>query len=592
VTEKKAKRKLAAILSSDVKGYSRLMEDDEEATVSTIRSYLELMGNQIQKRSGRVVDAKGDNVLAEFSSVVDAVQCAVEIQKELGIRNAALPKERRMEFRIGVNLGDVIEEGGAIYGDGVNIAARLEGLADGGGICISGTAYDHVENRLGLVFEYLGEKAVKNIKKPLRVYRVLMESIVTPAGTVAETGNSLLLPDKPSIAVLPFVNMSGDPEQEYFSDGMSEEIITGLSKIPRMHVIARNSTLVYKGKPVKAQQVGEELGVRYVLEGSVRKAGNRIRVTAQLIDAVTGYHLWAERYERELTDIFALQDEITMEILTALQVELTDGEQALLGRGSTTNLEAWGYAIKASEALVSGTREDIAKARGMLEQAVALDPDYVNSWIGLALTHWFDARFGWSQSPPESIRQTSIIAQKVLSLDDTNPEAHVLMGCIYLYLRNYEQAVQEAGRAVALGPSHAYAHSVAAHILRFSGKYDQAIAMVQKAIRLQPYLPSWYLMELGMSYYCTGRYEEAKETAEQLRDLAKSRGEGILWAAYIMLAMSNIRLGRDQDARRAAKEVMRLYPEYSLEVARQYACYQDQNMLERQLDDLRRAGLK
>jgi adenylate cyclase len=318
VTEEQAKRKLAAILSADAKDYSRLMEDDEEPTVRTITAYRELMVTQIQNQNGRVVDAKGDNLLAEFSSVVDAVRCAVEIQKELGRRNAELAEHRKMEFRIGVNLGDVIEEDETIYGDGVNIAARLEALAGGGGICISGTAFDQVESKLGLEFEYLGEQAVKNIRKPVRVYRLRMEGLVPTVGMSRE----LPLPDKPSIAVLPFVNMSGDPEQEYFSDGMSEDIITALSQLPEMFVIARNSTFIYKGKSVNVHQVGRELGVKYVLEGSVRKAGKRVRITAQLIDATTGHHLWAERYDRDLEDIFAIQDEITLKILKALQVKL------------------------------------------------------------------------------------------------------------------------------------------------------------------------------------------------------------------------------------------------------------------------------
>jgi adenylate cyclase len=586
--EERAKRKLSAILSADVKGYSRLMEEDELATVRTLEAYREMLAEITRNYGGRVVDSPGDNVLAEFASVVDAVECAVEIQKELKAKNAELPENRRMEFRIGINLGDVIEEGERIYGDGVNIAARIEGLAEGGGICISGTAFEHVESKLGLEFEYLGEEIVKNIKKPVRVYRVEMEGGVSDVDTRRE----LPLPDKPSIAVLPFVNMSGDPEQEYFSDGMTEEIITGLSKIPSMHVIARNSTFTYKGKPVKAQQVGKELGVRYVLEGSVRKAGNRIRVTAQLIDAITGYHLWAERYERELSDIFALQDEITMKILTALQVELTDGEQALMRHETTGNLEAWGYAVKASGVREKGTKEGIARARGLLEQAVALDPEYVGALVGLALMHWFDARFGWSHSPPESIRQTSIIAQKVLSLDDTNPEAHALMGCIHLYLREYEEAIKEAERAVALGPSHSFVHAISAHILRFSGRYDQAIAMNKKAMRLQPYLDSWYLTELSMSYYCIGRYKEASDIAEQFRRLAQSRGEEIVWVAYLMLAMNYVRLGRDQEARQAVAEIIRLNPDYSLELDRRYSCYKDPHILERQHEDLRKVGLK
>jgi adenylate cyclase len=535
-----------------------------------------------------VVDAPGDNVLADFASVVDAVECASEIQKELRTRNAEVPENRRMEFRIGVNLGDVIGEGEKIFGDGVNIAARLENLCEAGGICISGTAFDQIEARLGLEFEYLGEQSVKNIKKPIRVYRVKMESGLPDVRMSQE----LPLPDKPSIAVLPFVNMSGDPEQDYFSDGISEEIITGLSKIPRMHVIARNSTFMYKGKPLKVQQVGKELGIRYVLEGSVRKAGNRIRVTAQLVDANTGYHLWAERYEREQSDIFALQDGITMKILTALRVELTDGEQALLRHESTTNLEAWGYAVKATAYLECATKHDLARARELFEHAVALDPEYVKAWVGLSLTHWFDARLGWSDSPPESIKQTSVIAQKVLSLDDTDPVVHALMGCIHLYLREYEQAIKEAKRAVALGPSHSIVHALAGHIFRFSCKFEEAIAMIKKAIRLQPLLTSWYLMELGMSYYCIGRYEEAKDSAEQFLRLAQSRGEEIVWAAYLMLALIYVRLGREQEARLAAAELIRLNPDYSLEVDRRYSCYRDLHILERQHEDLRKAGLK
>ena len=582
------KRKLTAILSADVKGYSSLMGEDEVGTIRTLNIYKEVMTNLIQQHHGRVVDAAGDNLLAEFASVVDAVECAVEIQKDLKTRNAELPENRSMEFRIGINLGDVIEDGEQILGDGVNIAARLESLSEAGGISISGTAFDHVEGKLALEFEYFGEQAVKNIKKPVRIYRVKMESGLSDVRMSQE----LPLPDKPSIAVLPFVNMSGDPEQDYFSDGITEEIITGLSKVPRMHVIARNSTFTYKGKPLKVQQVGKELGVRYVLEGSVRKAGNRIRVTAQLVDANTGYHLWAERYERELIDIFALQDEITMKILTALSVELTDGEQALLRHGSTRNLEAWGYAAKAAAYFECGTKHDLVRARELLEHALALDPEYVNAWVGLSLTHWFDARFGWSDSPPESIRQTSIIAQKVLSLDDTNPVAHALMGCIHLYLRDYEQAIKEAKKAVALGPSHSLVHALAGHIFRFSCEFEEAIAMIKKAIRLQPLLTSWYLMELGMSYYCIGRYEEAKDSAEQFRRLAQSRGEEIVWVAYLMLAMNYIRLGREQEARLAAAELIRLNPDYSLEVDRRYSCYRDPLVLERQHEDLRKAGLK
>jgi adenylate cyclase len=313
------------------------MGEDELATVRTLEAYREMIAEVIRNYSGRVVDSPGDNLLAEFSSVVDAVECAVEIQMELRTKNEELPEDRKMAFRIGINLGDVIEEGERIYGDGINVAARIEGLAEGGGICISSNVYDQVKNKLSLDYENLGKHTVKNITEPISVFRILTEPQV--AGSKISKGFEL--PDKPSIAVLPFLNMSGDPDQEYFSDGISEEIITGLSKIPQMFVIARNSTFTYKGKPVKVQVISEELSVRYVLEGSVRKAGNRVRITAQLIDAVTGHHLWAERYDRDLGDIFALQDEITMKILTALQVELTEGQQARVYGKGTDNFEAY-----------------------------------------------------------------------------------------------------------------------------------------------------------------------------------------------------------------------------------------------------------
>ena len=371
MAEKGFKRKLTSIFSADAVGYSRLMGDDEAATVHTLTSYRNVISTLIRQHNGTVIDSPGDNLLAEFVSVVDAVQCAVAIQKELKARNDELPENRRMQFRIGINLGDVIEEGGRIYGDGVNIAARLEALADPGGICISKTVFDHIETKLPFGYEFMGEQEVKYIAKPVGAYRVLMEPRVTVAGAKdkklpipvwrrkgALTGAVVLLvmvigvavwnfyfrpptiepaskekmafslPEVPSIAVLPFVNMSEDPKQEFFCDGMTEGIITALSKVPRLFVIARNSTFTYKGKPVKVKQVSEELGVRYVLEGSLQKSGDRVRINAQLIDALTGDQLWAERYDDDLKDIFALQDEITMKILTATQVKLTEGEQA------------------------------------------------------------------------------------------------------------------------------------------------------------------------------------------------------------------------------------------------------------------------
>src|SRR5210317_621189 len=413
------KRKLSAILSADAVGYSRLMAEDEAATVKTMASYREIMSSLIKQHRGRVVDSPGDNVLAEFSSVVDAVQCAVALQNEFQTRNAELAENRRMEFRIGINLGDVIDEEGLIYGDGVNISARLEALADPAGICVSKTAFDQIETKLPLGYEYLGEQSVKNILKPVGAYRVLMKPdavgkvigekrflgrysrrtamaaiialVLVAAGLVSwnmylqqskkvEPASvdkmAFPLPDKPSIAVLPFENMSGDPEQEYFSDGITEDLITDLSKISGLFVIARNSVFIYKGRPIKIAEVGRELGVRYVLEGSVRKANGSVRITAQLVDATTEGHLWAERYDRDLKDIFALQDEVTQKIVAALAVKLTEDEQERLVRKYTENMEAYDSFLQGMELIHHHTKEANVQARQMYKRAIDLDPKF------------------------------------------------------------------------------------------------------------------------------------------------------------------------------------------------------------------------
>jgi adenylate cyclase len=582
VLEERAKRKLSAILSADVKGYSRLMGDDELATVRTLEVYREMIAEIIRNYRGRVVDSPGDNVLAEFGSVVDAVESAVEIQKELKSKNAELLEDRRMEFRIGINLGDVIEEGERIYGDGVNIAARIESLAKAGGICISRNVYEQVKNKLKLGYEYLGEHTVKNIEEPIQAYRILMESNLD----VPRKGEGLQLPEKPSIAVLPFDNLSGDPEQEYFSDGMTEEMITALSKVPKMFVIARNSTFTYKGKPVKVQQVGEELGVKYVLEGSVRKAGTRIRITAQLVDTANGHHLWAERYERDLKDIFALQDEITYKILTALQVTLTEGEQAQVWATRTDNLDAFLKYLQARRYFGLFTEEGYAFARQLAQEAINLDKKYTDPYVLIAWSHWSDGRFGWSESRSESFKQAYLAAQQALALDDAHPGVHILLGGLYLYQRDYEKAIAEGQKAIALGPNDAEIHAIMAHILRFAGRFEEAIALVQKALRLQPSYTSWYLGELAMCYYYVGRHEEAIKLAEEFFKLALSRGEKFIsYYYYAIAAMNYIRLGRDQEAREAAAQITSLFPGYSLEWDRQFSVYKYPEHLERQHEE-------
>jgi adenylate cyclase len=583
------KRKLSAILSADVRGYSRLMREDEVGTIRTLTAYREVMANLIQGHRGRVVDTPGDNLLAEFASVVNAVECAVEIQSELEVRNAELPENRKMEFRIGINLGDVVEEGERIYGDGVNIAARLEGLAEGGGICISGTAYDHVENKLGLEYEYLGEQNVKNITKPVRVYRVLSFPGTAAHGLMAsEEKMAFPLPQEPSIAVLPFVNMSGDPEQEYFSDAMTEQIITALSKIPRMFVIARNSTFTYKGKSVKVQQVSEDLGVRFVLEGSAQRSGNRVRINVQLIDATNGRHLWAERYDRDLKDIFALQDEITLKVLTAMRVELTEGEQARRwSEYHTDNLEVYEKHVKAVYLVNCLTRHDNAQARQLLEEVIALEPDNAGIYSSLGYTHWFDARFGWSKSRAKSIERAFELAQKALALDDSLDYAHSLLSGIYLLKRQYGKAIAEVERAVALNPNGADHHLGLGGLLSCLGRPKEGIPLLKKAIRLNPFPSSWYFYLLGRAYFMTGQYEEAIATYENA-----TRGDPDYLLAHVGLAATYGLSGRKEEAHSAAAEVLRINPKFSLEDFEKTLPYKNQADKEFFIDALRKAGLK
>jgi len=528
----KFKRKLTAILSADVEGYSRLMGEDEDATIRTLTAYRELMSTLIQKHRGRVVDSPGDNLLAEFLSVVDAVRCAVEIQEELRVRNAELPENRRMVFRIGINLGDVVEEGDRIYGDGINIAARVEGIAEGGGICISGTVYDSIKNKLSLGYESLGEHTVKNIKEPVRVYRMRIgPEAATPVVREEKTGprrwqkatlaiaailviavgayaiwnytfraappseevvskkpTSTDLSGKPSIAVLPFVNMSDDPKQEYFSDGMSEDVITDLSKIPGLLVISRNSSFTYKGKSVKTEQIAEELGVRYVLEGSVRKAENRVRINVQLIDSTTGHHLWAERYDGNIRDIFALQDKITLKIVTTLAVKLTEDEQKLLAQEETNNIEAYDAFLKGSYLTIRMDPDRYAEAIPWFEKAIELDPNYSRAYAALAETYYFGAFMGFQRKLGISYRQARIRRVNYLQKAMKNPTsiAHRDAALMYAYQRRYEKGLEEAMRAIALDPNDAKSNQNMAFLLFYVGRYDEAVDLAKRSHRVDP----------------------------------------------------------------------------------------------------------
>jgi len=565
MTTKDVKRKLRAILSADVQGYSRLMGDDEVGTVKTITEYRETLTSLVNQYNGRVVDSPGDNVLSEFGSVVDAVQCAVEIQNVLKAKNEDLPENRRMIFRIGVNLGDVIQEGDRIYGDGVNIAARIESLADGGGICISGTAYDQIKNKLALGYNFVGEHAVKNISDPVRVYKVPMDPkdagenragkswkkraiaaavllILTgaaaavwnfylhPAPTPTEVASKTPspespdkpapLPDKPSIAVLPFTNISGDPKEDYLSDGITENIIMALSKTPQMLVIARNSVFTYKGKPVMVQQVSDELGVRYVLEGSVQKSGDKLRITAQLIDATTGNHLWSERYDQDLNDLFDLQDDITKNVITALQVKLTEGETArLLGKG-TKSLEAYLKVMNGLPHYFLYNKNDNETARRFFEEAIKLDPNYANAYVLLAWTYYEEAKYILGETPGILYLKAIELAEKAISIDEQNASAHLVLANVYVKRFQFEEAMAAARKGLSLNPADSWINALYGSALNNMGKYKQAISFLKKAIRTDPKPPSWYLEELGRSYNETGRFKESISIAKKAIRLA------------------------------------------------------------------------
>ena len=625
------KRKLIAIFSADVKGYSRLMRENEVATVDTLRAYRKAMSALIQKHRGRVVDTPGDNLLAEFGSVVDAVEAAVEIQKELKERNAELPENRRMEFRIGVNLGDVIEEEERIYGDGVNVAARVEGLADAGGICISGTAFDQVRTKLSVGYEYLGEQTVKNIPEPVRVYRVLMEpeaagkvigekrpgltrgqrvalaaALVvvvaalaiwyfhfrpSPMEVASEQRMAFPLPDKPSLAVLPFDNLSGDPEQDYLVDGLTENIIAALSRIPEMFVIARHSTFTYKGKPVKVQKVAEDLGVRYVLEGSVQRSGERLRVTAQLINALKGHHVWSEKYGRKMEDLFAVQDDITLNIAVAMQVELTEGEQAQV-RHSTDNLEAWSLAVKAHGLFETYRKDDNAKARELFKRAVELDPNYVYAWSYLGWTHWIDGvYYSAYYNQKEAFERAAEIARKALSIDDKSSDAHALLSAVYLAQRKYDEAVTAGKRAIALGPNDSENHAIVAITMQNVGDGEAVVTLIKQAMRLDPHYPSWYLYRLGVGYRLLGQYEESAAALEKLLAQSKARGIGSD-RPYLYLATTYSMMGREEEARALVVKALEINPKMNCEWWRKRFLYKDPAHTERILEALRKAGLK
>jgi adenylate cyclase len=576
-------RRLAAIFTADVAGYSRLVGADEEGTIDRLSAHRrELIEPKIAEHQGRLVKTTGDGVLAEFASPVKAVRCAIDVQHGMAARNADIPEGSRIEFRIGINLGDVVVDDDDIYGDGVNIAARLENLAEPGSVFISRAVRDFVTDTAELVLEDLGERELKNIAKPVQVFR-----IAAPAQAVAASqAPAPAVPQKPSIAVLPFNNMSGDSEQEYFSDGMTEDLITDLSKISALFVIARNSSFAYKGRLVKVQEIGRDLGVRFVLEGSIRKSGNRVRITAQLIDAESGGHLWAERFDRDLTDIFATQDEVVEKIVRTLAVTLTQGEEKRLGRRGTANVAAYEAVLRARELLGGATRETVAQARAMYQRAIELDASYAVPHAGLAATAVSNYVSDWADDPSAELDQAERWARRALKLDESEPFAHMALGHVLLWRRDHDGALAEFRSMIALDPNFAQGHSATGLALMYAGRAAEALEAFALSKRLDPHYPSIVLHYLAQANFSLGNYGTAAK--QLLERIARTPGTD---SSRMMLAACYGHLGRVEEARAAWAELLKVNPDFSLEQRERVLPYKDPRDFARIADGLAKAGL-
>ena len=599
-------RRLAAILLADVVGYSRLMAVDEAGTLASLKSLQHnLVEPVISSHHGRIVDAPGDCILAEFQSVVEATKSAIKIQRDIARNNEMVPKEKRIRLRIGINLGDVIVSEDKIYGDGVNIAARLESLAEHGGICISRHVFEQVKTRVPAGYEDLGRHRVKNIPDPVEVYKVLLEpklsgvirtgkmkgkrrhlpvivafgaalliaglyffpsrqvphiSPTSKSGSLPDTGSPSSLSAKPSIAVLPFANMSDDPEQEYFSDGITNDIITDLSKFPELSIIAHNTVFMYKGTSVDVTEMARKLDVRYVLEGSVQRAGEKVRINAQLIDGETGRHLWADRYERDFKDLFALQSELVRTIVTKMALQIDESERARAMRKDTESLEAYDYLLRGWDHFYRYTRMDNRNARLMFERALELDPRYSTALAALAWTYIYDFLFGWTQFPDKSLERAGELARDALSFQETNYLAHTALGYVYLRRAQYDLAVSELQRSIQLNPNDAESRSRLGSAMLYSGQPREAVRWKESALRLDPQLGPGTFMILGQAYYLLGEYDKAITILE--KGLARDPNQT---GNHIMLAASGAQAGLLEKAEHSAATVRRLNPFFQVD---------------------------
>ncbi len=581
------KRKLAAILSADVAGYTRLMGVDEVGTLGQLKDHRKkVIDPSVGEYGGRIVGTAGDGFLMEFPSAVDAVDCAVVMQRDIAKRNEDTAEDRRMEFRIGINLGDVIIEDKDLFGDGINIAARIQGLAESGGIYISGTVFDQVKNKVSVVYEDLGEKKVKNVTEPVRVYRLRTDQSDPTVALASEETAGLTPPRVPSIAVLPFDNMSSDPEQENLADGISETTISALAKTPGIFVIARNSTFTYKGTPVRVQQVAQDLGVQYVIEGSVQKAGDRVRITAQIVEAETGKHVWAERFDRTLDDIFALQDEIAWDISTALRSEVSEGEQVRVWAHGSTNTDAWELSVKGYNAFLKFNKKDNALAREFWIKSTEIDPDFAVPWMGVGWTYFNETAFGWGDDPMAAFAKAVECAEKAMALDDSVPDIYSLMGILDLYQRKFDEAVGLCEKAAQMNPNHASVIGLLAWIYGFVGRFKESVALVERSMQLSPSYQDWVLGVLGRAQMHLGRGEEAVATWQ--RAIAMNPEN---YQSRVGVAAAYGAIGAEDEARAAGKEVLARNPAFTVQSWTMAAPYKNEADLERELDGLHKAGL-
>jgi TolB-like protein len=588
MAEERVQRRLAAILAADMVGYSRLIEADEEGTRASLRKIqADVIDPQIAADGGRIVKTTGDGILVEFSSAVDAVKSAIAIQSAMAHHNADIPDDQQLVFRVGINLGDVIVEGEDIHGDGVNVAARLEGLCQPGQVYISGSVFDQVTGKIEAVFDDLGEQPIKNINRPVRVYSVGEKSV--PETSQAGPSGALALPDKPSIAVLPFENMSGDPEQEYFADGIAEDVITALSHFHWFFVIARNSSFSYKGSSPDIRQVAKELGVHYVLEGSVRRGGNRVRITGQLIDAETGSHVWAERYDRNLEDIFDVQDEITEAIAGAVAPALVSAETRRVQRNSPQNLQSWDYAMRGTWHLWHLGPTHVSEAKRLFLEAIDLNPNNSVALSGYAFTLWFEVFFAWTADPADTMQTAFKAARQATASDQNDAWAQAVLGWLNVFSKEYSNAYEACDRALSLNPNLAFAEAVLALTYALDHHPDEMLLHADKADRLSPRDTFTLLISLlarGVSSFGTGDYEAHMNWSRRITELAPEYPVG-----WRHLAVACGHLGRYEEAERARETLISLVPHDSISKARATIPIRGTDHRERFLDGLRKAGL-